>query len=227
MNPACPVDSRAGENFRTIRKKIRVLLSAGLALLFLGASAGHQAFGPLRFGMPTATARTAHKHITQSFLSHRRDSLTAADVRAQFVTNGSLRIARNAALEAALLVNFSYKAEPFVTEVTVTARSKKAEEYATDLRQAWEILQDIGDGKFTRKEPRGQLPPIAVLSMDNPVAAKGSWAELVTDTWECEGIQIELVVRMLPPSPEGFTPVPRTIPVYYACLRATEATVAK
>lgn len=200
-------------------KSKRFLLAVLPLLLVAAAGGNHQAFGPMRFGMSVEAAINANAHIEQSYQSHKRDSLTAADVRAQFVSNGSMRVSKNAALEAALPIKFSYNRLTVVNEVRVSTKAKKVDEYPTSVKQGWEVLRDIADGKFTRKGGQRQFPGVETLTMDDPTISKGTWAETVTDTWEFEGIKITLSVCMLPPYvASGATP--RDYALYYSILRA-------
>jgi hypothetical protein len=62
-----------------------------------------------------------------------------------------------------------------------------AADYESAVRQAWETLQDVADSKFVRATKKGQFPPLAALS--------GSPKVFVTDTWEVDGIRIEIGIQ--------------------------------
>jgi hypothetical protein len=62
-----------------------------------------------------------------------------------------------------------------------------AAEYDSAVKQAWETLQDVAESKFTRTKSKGEFPPIDALDKTGKV--------FVTDTWETDGVRVEVGVR--------------------------------
>jgi hypothetical protein len=189
-------------------KTARFLLAA-LPLLFLAAAASrHQAFGPLKFGMPAAPAAQALFGFTHNKM------VNTAEIRKGFVSNGTIRIGRNTSADSANQVFVTFKAEPFVNQVSASTKWGRAESFNTYVKQAWENLQDIGDSKFKRIGEKGVFPPIENINPANK--------EVVTDTWEMEGIRIELLVTYSDPATQPGATAISGPPSYNAILRATE-----
>lgn len=189
------------------------LLIAALPLLFLAATSSlprHQAFGPLRFGMGTNEATTAFGRISTRSKDHHH--MTLAEARTQFVTPGNgTRLARNPDFERGCPVFVAYKADPLLKWVTIGSNGKSAQEYDGVLKQVWENFQDLGDCKFKRVGEKGVMPKIDGF---------GDQAELVTDTWEVEGVRIELSIHCIDPS--KYPEAAPGAPYYSAVLKATE-----
>ncbi|HSI10710.1 MAG TPA: hypothetical protein VK961_01640 [Chthoniobacter sp.] len=181
-----------------------------ISITCLGAGLPHQAFGPLHFGMSAPAAKAAREQMRP------RDSLTAADVRKQFVTTGAMRISRVSAADTSYPVYLAYEASPVLTTLVISSQGQGAAGYSSALKAAWEDFQDIGDCKFHRVGAKGILPPIESLSVANP--------DVITDTWQMEGVRVELSVHYMDPSQSpGAAPGPVR---YSVVLRASEATAA-
>ena len=188
--------------------KFARFLIVALPLLFLGATFAtprHQAYGQLRFGMPAPQAATVMTSITHSKM------VLMADARRNFVTSGVLRVARDPAFEQACRVSVAYQAEPFVNRVTVASGGQPADRYDSYVQSVWDNFQDLADAKFRRVGEKGTFPGIEKLGSETK--------EVVTDTWEMEGIRIELMVVYRDPIPQLVNPGP---PTYWSVLRATE-----
>jgi hypothetical protein len=122
---------------------------------------------------------------------------TAADVRKYFVTPGGMKVPKDAAAEAAMTVSVYPDNQPALTTLRITAHRNTTEDYETKTKGEWQILQDICDAKFTRVGLKGVYP------------AKDGFSEevtkILTDTWEAEGVRIELYVQ------EGSHTAPGTV----------------
>lgn len=138
--------------------------------------------------------------------------LTAATVRQFFIVKGKRFTGRLEAKDSTIPVAMEMKPRGAeqgmipVAEIAVVSKKQPAPSFE-ELKIAWEVFQDIGDCKLPRKGSRGTFP-----AMD----AVGAGREVITDTWEGEGIRIELLVKSVadPVLPD---------PSYMAVLRATEA----
>ncbi|MDR3406393.1 MAG: hypothetical protein P4L99_28165 [Chthoniobacter sp.] len=121
------------------------------------------------------------KHITAS----KRSGVDASNVRNQFVVSTVIKVGRFTDLDSKIAVWVKPKGQPLVTEVTAIAGFQAAQKYAA-VKEAWQVFQDIGDSKFKRVGQPGVFPAVEDLAGKDGI---------VTDTWEAEGIRIELSVR--------------------------------
>lgn len=148
---------------------------------------GHQAYGPIRFGMNPKDVDRGLGQLNGETMKRKVHADTAADVRKYFVTSGSMKVPKDAAAEADMTVSVYPAKEASLTTIRVTSARKPTEEYESSTKARWQILQDICDAKFTRVGPKGVYP------------AKEGFSEevtkILTDTWETEGVRIELYVQ--------------------------------
>jgi hypothetical protein len=203
--------------------KTKALLFAicSLPLVLTAASSlqRHQAFGALRFGMSEKEAQDVFQHIHHGKDPH---SMTAADARPLFVTNGALRVSRMSDYDRALPVFVAFHAAPFVDQVSIDSLPKTAAEY-DGLKKAWEDFQDLGDSKFLRRGEKGTFSAMATVDAA-PLDPATHTKTVITDTWETEGVRIELAVQYVDPSATTYMTVP---PRYRVALIATEAAPTK
>lgn len=166
------------------------ILFALVPLLCLAASSRHEAFGPLHFGMTAPVANAAMGQLEQSARLKRKD-IDAADVRSHFVVSGTKTAPKVTTKDAAVgTVQVTFRAEPVVTEVEAMSTARPTIAEGATARAAWEVFQDIADAKFTRVGKKGEYPA--------PETFNETTKEVVTDTWESEGIRIELIERCMP-----------------------------
>lgn len=164
-----------------------------LAFFFFGVPGfgqvgmGHQAFGPIRFGMERKDVEKALGQLSAEVMKRPVHASNAADVRKYFVTSGGMKLPKNAAAEAALTVSVHAYKEPALTSVQVVSHRNPSEEYDTATKEGWQIFKDICDSKFSRVGASGVYP------------AKDAFSDtvfnIVTDTWETEGVRVELSVQ--------------------------------
>jgi hypothetical protein len=160
-------------------------LCLALPLCFLAASSHHQACGPVEFGMLGPQIEKAFTKLRTSS----GGSITAATLRQSLVVNGAnAKKALFAARDSALPLEVRYApGHPLSTMTFQSHVLSPAGEYETTVKQAWETLQDVAESKFKRDTRRGAFPPIGAIDSSGKI--------VVTDTWEVDGIRIELGVR--------------------------------
>lgn len=204
---------------------MKKILLALVPIVFLAAAQQHQAFGPIRFGMTGEAFRALGQLQTEIFRSAPANErvrmandkslyrlhFTAAVARKYFVSNGSKFTPRLAAKDTSVPATIETKpAHPAqegpLTEVSVVSDKQSASTYG-DAKVAWEVFQDIGSCKLSRVGNAGVFPALEQFG--------GTAQDIVTDTWEGEGVRIELVMRA------AADPV-TTAMQYFAVLRATE-----
>jgi hypothetical protein len=201
-------------------KALRNLLAlAPVALLASSSLPHHQAFGPLRFGTSEKEAEEIFRHIHHGKDPH---AMTAAEARLLFVTSGGLRLSRTEEIDRVLPVYVWFHANPMVDQISVQSVPVKSAEY-NSVKKAWEDFQDLGDCKFQRKSEKSPFPQIEAVDSE-PLEPISKTKSVVTDTWEIEGIRIQLVVQYVDPAATTFAIVP---PMYRAALIATEITPQK
>ncbi|EDY16703.1 hypothetical protein CfE428DRAFT_5816 [Chthoniobacter flavus Ellin428] len=168
---------------------ITLLTAASIAASSL---TGHQAFGPLRFGMPAKEADQTFRQMHRTKDPHQ---MTAAEARAHFVTNGAMKLSRMEDYDRALPVYINFHGEPFMNEVAMESMGARVDTY-DGLKKVWEDFQDFGDCKFTRKSEKGSFCPIT--SVDAATVDESTHLKsVVTDVWETEGVRIELSVQYI------------------------------
>jgi hypothetical protein len=192
---------------------MKKLLFALVPIAFLAASSNHQAFGPIHFGMRGGAYVGAQTQLLREMHSTHKDAFTAATARKYFVTNANRFAPRLEAKDSSIAVVMETKpahpgVEGPVSEISVSSAKQPAATFSS-LKEAWEVFQDIGDCKLQRVGPRGQFSRMEDIALG---------ADVVTDTWEGEGIRIELLLRAVadPANPDT---------QYETVLRATEIPV--
>lgn len=191
-------------------KKVRVLLSGLPLLLLASAAADHVAIGPVRFGVTPATAMSKMAGLKHQ-LTRLGPALTAGEVRKNLLYVGTKRPGKLQDRDDAVLLVVALRTEGHKVNAVEfrDTISRTSGEWDTAMKDLWLQLRDICDSKFER-------PPRAVW---------GQWPEketlpaigfTATDTWEYEGIKVELGLMSLPPASAENRGVPAVV-----LLRAT------
>jgi hypothetical protein len=89
---------------------------------------------------------------------HEAGELYEGFVAIQFVMSEQLLVYCDATQNAFTLAKEGTDIRHQFPDLRKALDYETADAYATDVRQLWEAFQDIGDGKFTRKEPKGLFP---------------------------------------------------------------------
>jgi hypothetical protein len=153
-----------------------------LPLVFLAASTRHQAFGPIRFGMSRAEYDKIITKLMNDPVHLKTDGeFTLAEVRNHFVNSGTKRPLTLTPVDAALKIGVVPNGAPGITSFSI----ERWENSVDRARQTWQLFRDVSDAKFDRNGPKGEFPSTPDLVAAGP---KG----LVTDKWECDGLQIDL-----------------------------------
>lgn len=164
------------------------LLIAVLPLLFLAsASSDHVAIGTVRFGM---THETSMKQHSDWGFEHKRQhqELTPAVLRKELLYAGTKAPGQLIDKDAGLLlrIDFRFSASGKMNVVEFRDRTARtAPEWDTTVKDSWLQFRDVCDSKFSRaaNTKPGEWPVMDALPPEGFTA---------TDTWEYEGVKVEL-----------------------------------